>query len=180
MINRVSRKESRRWRHKRVRRNVSGTAACPRMAVAVSGRHVYVQFVDDEQGRTVASASSLKVDGANNMARAQKVGEMAGQAALQKGIKRVVVDRGGFKFHGCVKAVVAGAIAAGVMISDKPLKPEAEKKPKAGGGGADKKAGENAGDKGGKKPAKDASAKKTEGGGKPQKAEEPAKSKKES
>jgi large subunit ribosomal protein L18 len=109
-----SRKDNRAIRHRRVRRKVFGTAERPRMAVMVSNRHMYVQFIDDTRGVTLASASSLDAGGAHNVAGASGLGERAAEAAARAGIRRVVVDRGGFKFHGKVKAIVDGASGAGL------------------------------------------------------------------
>lgn len=84
------------------------------MAVMVSDRYMYVQFVDDEKGVTLACASTLKANAKNNIATARLLGRQAAEVAAQKGIKRVVIDRGGFKFHGRVKAIVDAASEAGV------------------------------------------------------------------
>ena len=114
-----SRKDKRQKRHQRVRRKVIGTAERPRFSIMVSGSHMYVQFIDDEKGVTVASVSTLSGDGKVNVAAAKALGQKAGEAAQEKGIRSAVVDRGGFKFHGRVKAIVDGAVAAGVAISNK-------------------------------------------------------------
>ena len=111
--------EQRRGRHQRIRQRIKGTAARPRMAIYVSNLHIYVQFIDDEASRTLACASSVKGLPGCNLAVAKTVGENAAKAALEKGIGSVVVDRGGFLFHGRVKQVVDAAVAAGLKISDK-------------------------------------------------------------
>ena len=126
-----SRKDRRQKRHERVRRKVAGTAERPRMSIMLSSRHLYVQFIDDEKGATLVSASSLGGDGKTNLAAAKALGQKAGQAAVAKGIGRAVVDRGGFKFHGRVKAIVDGAVEAGVAIANEakagPVHKEEEK-----------------------------------------------------
>lgn len=112
-----TRKEYRVRRHRRVRRKISGTAARPRMAIMKSDRHLYVQFIDDEQGRTLASASSRGNEGRKNLATAKALGQRAAAAAQAEGVKLVVVDRGGFPFHGRVKAIVDAALEAGLTTS---------------------------------------------------------------
>ncbi len=103
-------------RHRRVRRKVSGSAECPRMAVYVSNRHMYVQFIDDTASSTLAGISSVTSEGHANIAVAAQLGADAATAAKAKGIGRVVVDRGGFKFHGRVKQIVDSAVENGLTI----------------------------------------------------------------
>ena len=112
----VSRKDYRTRRHLRLRQTIRGTAACPRMCVAISNKHMYVQFVDDDQGVTLAAASTTSGDeGARkNLAGAKWLGESAAAAAKAKGIQRVVFDRGGRKFHGRVKAIADAAREQGL------------------------------------------------------------------
>lgn len=100
----------------RVRRKVSGTAERPRMSVMVSCKHAYVQFIDDEKGVTVASVSTIGQGVKNNVASAKLLGERAGKCAQESGMKAAVVDRGGFKFHGRVKAIVDAARSTGLVI----------------------------------------------------------------
>jgi large subunit ribosomal protein L18 len=104
-----NRKELRARRHQRLRQRIKGTAERPRMSVCVSNQHIYVQFVDDDAQCTLASASTAGAKAAVNCAAARTLGQTAAEAALAKGISRVVVDRGGFK----------AAVAAGLSISDK-------------------------------------------------------------
>jgi large subunit ribosomal protein L18 len=82
----------------------------------VSSRHMYVQFVDDERGATLAAVSTLGGSTKNNVAAARALGKQAAELALKKGIARAVVDRGGFKFHGRVKAIVDAAVAGGIAV----------------------------------------------------------------
>jgi large subunit ribosomal protein L18 len=120
MAMRVSnRKQARAARHRRIRRKVSGTAERPRMAVAMSGKYMYVQFIDDDCGQTLASASTLNRGEKSNVATAAELGRRAAEAAKEKGISQVIVDRGGFSFHGRVKAIVDSAIEAGLVTSSK-------------------------------------------------------------
>src|ERR1700742_3290184 len=92
--------------HKRIRRRVAGTPERPRLAVFRSVKHIYAQVIDDTQGHTVAAASSNEKTGANggNIAGAKSVGQMVAERAKDKGIKSVVFDRGGYHYHGRVKA----------------------------------------------------------------------------
>ena len=119
-----NRKDQRRKRHMRLRQRVIGSAERPRMSICISNKHMYVQFIDDAAGNTLASASSIKESKAN-LEVAKNLGAAAAEAAKAKGIKTVVVDRGGFKFTGRIAAIVDSAVANGLSISDKPAK-EAE------------------------------------------------------
>ncbi len=115
-----NRKEQRHARHLRIRRRISaGTAARPRMAIFVSNRYMYVQFIDDVAMTTIASASTLKGGLKCNLEGAKALGQAAAEAAKAKGIATVVVDRAGYKFHGRVKTIVESAVEAGLSISAK-------------------------------------------------------------
>lgn len=119
-MNIVKKQRLARFRHQRVRRKVSGTAERPRMSVTFTGQHIYVQFVDDAQGATVAAASTMAKDLRSqgtmkaNVASAKTLGGLAAQAALAKGVKRVVFDRGAARYHGKVKALADAAREAGL------------------------------------------------------------------
>ena len=115
MIKRQDRKVNRARRHKRVRVHVEGTADRPRLAVFRSLNHVYAQVIDDGAGATVASASTvnLKAKG-NGRAQAQEVGKAIAVAAKAKGVSQVVFDRGGFLYHGRIKALADAAREAGL------------------------------------------------------------------
>jgi large subunit ribosomal protein L18 len=123
-----NRKEQRKRRHMRLRQRVKGTAARPRMAICISNKHMYVQFVDDVAMRTLAATSTLKEAKPCNLETAKLVGEQAASAAKEKGITLVVVDRGGFKFHGRVKQIVDAATAAGLKISERAVETAEEAK----------------------------------------------------
>ena len=114
-----NRKEQRTRRHMRLRQRVKGTAERPRMAICISNKHMYVQFIDDGAMHTLASTSTLKETKPCNLETAKLVGEQAASLAKEKGISLVVVDRGGFKFHGRVKQIVEAATAAGLKITDR-------------------------------------------------------------
>ncbi|NQT91667.1 MAG: 50S ribosomal protein L18 [Lentisphaerae bacterium] len=112
-----SRKDYRQRRHRRVRKRISGTADKPRMAVSASIRNISVQFIDDEEGRTLAAASTTGSDAGANIGAATALGQRAAEVALGRGIRQIVVDRGGHAFHGRVKAAVDAALAAGLSTS---------------------------------------------------------------
>jgi len=113
------RHESRLRRHRRVRKKVHGTAARPRLAVYRSNRHLSVQLIDDDAGRTIASASSLEADfrkqqAGGNIAAATAVGTLIAERAKKTGVTSVVFDRGGFLYHGRIAAIADAARAAGL------------------------------------------------------------------
>ncbi len=107
-------------RHKHIRKHVSGTAEVPRMAVFRSNRHIYVQLIDDSKGHTLASATSRILDGEKNgvinLKVAGQVGEQIAGKAKDLNIDKVVFDRGGFKFHGKVKALADAARKSGLKF----------------------------------------------------------------
>ncbi len=113
-----NRKVQRQKRHLRLRQRVIGTAARPRMSICLTNKNMYVQFIDDDAGKTLASASSLKEKKAN-LEVAKALGGAAAAAAKAAGIELVVVDRGGFKYTGRIAAIVEAAVAAGLKISTK-------------------------------------------------------------
>ena len=113
-----NRKVQRQKRHLRLRQKVVGTAQRPRMSICVTNKNMYVQFIDDDAGKTLASASSLKEKKAN-LEVAKNLGAAAAAAAAAAGITLVVVDRGGFKYTGRVAAIVEAAVAAGLKVSAK-------------------------------------------------------------
>ena len=121
-----NRKEQRKRRHMRIRQRIKGTAERPRMAICVSNKHMYVQFVDDISMHTLASASTLKEGKSSNLETAKLIGANAAEAAKAKGISAVVVDRGGFSFHGRVKQIVDSAVENGLVVSLKEKKAKAK------------------------------------------------------
>ncbi|MDE6840076.1 MAG: 50S ribosomal protein L18 [Oscillospiraceae bacterium] len=119
MINRPNTKAQRLHRHKRVRGKVSGTPERPRLNVFRSGTNIYAQIIDDTKGVTLVSASSLEkgFEGpGSNCEAAKKVGEAIAQRARDKGIETVVFDRGGYLYHGRVKALAEGAREGGLQF----------------------------------------------------------------
>jgi large subunit ribosomal protein L18 len=101
-------------RHLRVRKKVAGTAERPRLVVFRSDKHIYAQLVDDDAGRTIATVSSQKVENGKKTEKASEVGKQVAVIAKDWGISRVVFDRGGYKYHGRVKAVADGAREGGL------------------------------------------------------------------
>lgn len=115
----INRKQRRRAIHQRIRKNLRGTSERPRLAVHFSNRRVYTQVIDDDKGRTLCAASTaekaLQSDKATKETAA-KVGEAIAERAIGAGITSVVFDRGGFKFHGKVKALADAARAKGLQF----------------------------------------------------------------
>ncbi len=112
------RAEVRRAVHKRVRKKVQGTAQRPRLAIYRSLNHIYAQVIDDVQGQTLVAASTTEKDlrgtSGGNLDAAQRVGQAVAERALGKGIESVVFDRGGYRYHGRVRALADAARAAGL------------------------------------------------------------------
>jgi len=112
--------EARIRRHERIRKEVSGTAERPRLSVYRSLNHIYAQIIDDSRGNTLVAASTLDKDFGvekghkGNVGMAKKVGQLIAKRALEKGLKKVVFDRGGYLYHGRVKALAEGAREAGL------------------------------------------------------------------
>ena len=119
MINRPDTRGQRIKRHNRVRGKISGTAARPRLDVFRSAKHIYAQLIDDEAGVTLAAASTMDKDFegfGGNVEAATQVGKNIAKKALEKGITEVVFDRGGFVYHGRVKALAEGAREGGLKL----------------------------------------------------------------
>ena len=119
MVNKADKNVARLRRHRRVRGKISGTAARPRLDVFRSAKHIYAQLIDDEAGVTLAAASTLDKDFngyGGNIDAATAVGKNIAKKALDKGITEVVFDRGGFVYHGRVKAVAEGAREGGLKL----------------------------------------------------------------
>ena len=119
MVNKADKNEARLRRHRRVRGKISGTAERPRLDVFRSAQHIYAQVIDDEAGVTLAAASTMDKDFdgyGGNVEAAQKVGAAIAKKCLEKGITEVVYDRGGFVYHGRVKALAEGAREAGLKL----------------------------------------------------------------
>ncbi|MBX2861611.1 MAG: 50S ribosomal protein L18 [Vampirovibrio sp.] len=112
-----------RNRHYRLRRKISGTTECPRLAVYRSGKHIYAQIIDDLQGVTLAAASSIDKDlksgglkSGANIDAAKQVGDLIGRRAKDKGLSVVVFDRGGNRYHGRIAALADAARECGLQF----------------------------------------------------------------
>lgn len=124
--------EKRHWRHKRVRAKISGTKKIPRFCVFRSANHIYAQLIDDEKGKTIASVDDLELkktktkisaktkavgkELSSKAAVAFEVGKLFAQKALAEKIEKVVFDRGGYQYHGRVKAIADGAREGGLKF----------------------------------------------------------------
>jgi len=122
MKSRVGLRLARKRRHARVRAKITGTTSRPRLCVFRSLNHIYAQVIDDVTGHTLVTASTLDPEirgGANSQAKsasAELVGSLVAKRALDKGIKQVVFDRGGYKYHGRVKALAEAARQGGLKF----------------------------------------------------------------
>lgn len=117
MVKKFNRQEARIRRHIRLRKKISGTTQMPRLSVYRSNKSVFVQVIDDTKGVTLVSASSKEVgSNNNNIETCTKVGKLIAKKAIDAGIKSVVFDRGGYLYHGKVKAVAEAARAEGLKI----------------------------------------------------------------
>lgn len=118
MITKADKNAVRKKRHARVRAKLTGTAERPRLNVYRSNQHIYAQVIDDSNSVTLVSASTLdkelNLDSNSNVDAAQKVGELVAKRAIDKGVKTVVFDRGGYLYHGRVKALAEAAREAGL------------------------------------------------------------------
>ena len=117
MVNRPDTNKARQKRHKRVRAEISGTAACPRLDVFRSLQHIYAQLIDDVAGVTLVAASTTEKDFTaygGNVEAARAVGKLLAERAAEKNIKDCVFDRGGYVYHGRVAALAEGAREGGL------------------------------------------------------------------
>jgi large subunit ribosomal protein L18 len=117
----LTKKEARKRRHNRLRKNIAGTAECPRMSVFVSNTNIYVQFIDDDSQKTLAATSTLSPEFRKsgekvNVKGAETLGTIAADKAKTAGISSVVFDRGGFTFHGKIKALADSARKNGLKF----------------------------------------------------------------
>lgn len=122
MIIKPDRKKIRQKKHLRIRKHIQGTAERPRLAVYRSVKQIYAQLIDDINGVTIVSASTLEqplkgeLESGGNIEAANKVGQLLAKKALKNGIKEVIFDRGGNVYHGRVKAIAEGAREAGLSF----------------------------------------------------------------
>lgn len=114
--------EARYKRQKRIRKKIKGSPEKPRLCVFRSNKHIYAQLIEDKNGHTLASASTLskelkgQLKSTNNIEAAKKVGELIAKLALEKNIQRIVFDRNGYKYHGKVKAIAESAREHGLKF----------------------------------------------------------------
>lgn len=122
MPNKYSRNIGRKRRHRRVRTKISGTPERPRLNVFRSNKHIYAQVIDDQNGQTLVAASTLDPElkkilaVSSNRVAARQVGELVARRALDRGIQKVVFDRGGYLYHGRVKALAEAARESGLSF----------------------------------------------------------------
>ena len=120
MVSKKSRQEIRVKKHMRIRNRLNGTAECPRLAVFRSNNHMSAQIIDDTVGKTLVSASTLEkeikkeLEKTNNVDAAAYIGQVIAKRAIDKGIKTVVFDRGGFIYQGKIQALAEAAREAGL------------------------------------------------------------------
>ena len=122
MISKQDKNKTRKKRHLRVRKKVTGSATMPRLNVFRSSNHIYAQLIDDTAGVTLASASTLDaeikeaIEHGGNQEAAAKVGQLIAKRGIEKGISEVVFDRGGYLYHGRIKALADGAREGGLQF----------------------------------------------------------------
>jgi len=114
----LKKEEKRNRRHIRIRAKVKGTKKCPRLSVFRSNNHIYAQLIDDEKGKTILSASDIKIDKnkLNKVQLAKEIGSLLAKKAIENKIEKIVFDRGGYKYHGRIKAIAEGAREAGLKF----------------------------------------------------------------
>jgi large subunit ribosomal protein L18 len=126
----TNRAEIRTAIHQRIRRKVRGNTERPRLAIYRSLNHIYAQVIDDRMGQTIVSASTtekeLRSGSGGNLEAARRIGQTIAERALAKGIEQVVFDRGGYLYHGRIKALTDAARAAGLNTNEAVAEPEAE------------------------------------------------------
>ena len=122
MVSKKSRSEVRVKKHRRIRNRLSGTTACPRLAVFRSNNHMYAQIIDDTVGNTLVAASTVEKEvkaelkKTNDVEAAAYLGKIIAKRAMDKGITEVVFDRGGFLYHGKIAALAEAAREAGLVF----------------------------------------------------------------
>jgi len=131
----TNRAEVRSAIHSRIRRKVKGSTERPRLAIYRSLNHIYAQVIDDRVGTTLVSASStekdLRAGTGGNLDAARRIGQAIAERAIAKGIEQVVFDRGGYLYHGRIKALTDAARAAGLNKNEAVAEPEAAEEPAA-------------------------------------------------
>lgn len=122
MFKKIDKNKSRQKRHMRLRNKIQGTPERPRLNVFRSSKHIYAQIIDDATGKTIVSASTVEksvkadLESTSNIDAAKRIGQLAAERALENGVSEVVFDRGGFIYHGRVKALAEAAREAGLKF----------------------------------------------------------------
>lgn len=120
----LEKQEKRKRRHRRVRAKISGTSKVPRLSIFKSSKYIYTQLIDDQKGKTILSSNDLKLkktktktsSSSGKVGLAREVGKIIAEKAVKKGIKKIVFDRSGYKYHGRVKALAEGARGGGLKF----------------------------------------------------------------
>ena len=120
----LEKQEKRKRRHKKVRAKIFGTSKVPRLCIFKSNKYIYIQLIDDQKGKTVLSSNDLKLKKtktktssySGKVSLAREVGKIIAEKAVKKGIKEIVFDRSGYKYHGRVKALAEGAREGGLKF----------------------------------------------------------------
>lgn len=112
----MNKKNNRQNRHKRIRAKVKGTAKSPRLSVFRSNQYVYAQLIDDDKGKIIISLNDCKIKKGTKTEKAKEIGQLIAKEALAQKINKVVFDRGGYKYHGRIKAVAEGAREGGLKF----------------------------------------------------------------
>ena len=113
----LEKQQKRYRRHHKIRAKIIGSKKCPRLSVFRSNQHIYAQLIDDEEGKTLASISDLKLKkNIKKIKAADEIGKLIAEKALEKKIKKVVFDRGGYKYHGRIKEVAEAARKGGLVF----------------------------------------------------------------
>ena len=115
----IKKRKQRITRHLRVRKKISGKNGTPRLSIFRSNKFIYAQIIDDREGKTIISISDIKKSNAikeGKLGRAKEIGKTLATQAIKKNIKKVVFDRGGYKYHGRVKAIAEGAREGGLIF----------------------------------------------------------------
>ena len=114
----LKKQQGRKQRHKRIRAKIKGDSKIPRLCVFRSSKHIYAQLIDDEKGRIIMAASDQKFKKSkkSKVERAKEVGKAIAEKGIEKKIKKIVFDKGGYKYHGRVKALAEGARKGGLQF----------------------------------------------------------------
>ncbi|MBL7053923.1 50S ribosomal protein L18 [Patescibacteria group bacterium] len=115
-MNRKNKQDKRKARHNKIRAKINGTSKCPRLFVFRSNKYIYAQVIDDNKAHIILSANSQKINNKTKTQAASEVGKLVGQGLIGKEIKKIVFDRGGYKYHGRVKALAEAVRKQGIIF----------------------------------------------------------------